>query len=80
MALDPTIVNLNKPVAQARAGSKSDDWRGGNLPTPNGNVQTKGAVPVKVHPVAQGNQGMNDSHTQPGKIKPVGNDAASKPE
>ena len=56
--------------------SKSDPWRGGPIATPNGAVATKGAVPVKQAKELPGNQGAHNSHTKPGKIKPVGSDKA----
>ena len=53
--------------------SKSDPWRPGPLQAvPNGSVPTKGAVPVAEAKELPGNQGANNSHTKPGKIKPVG--------
>lgn len=52
--------------------SKSDPWRGGKVASPNGKVETKGAVPVKMAKELPGDQGTMNAHTKPGKIKPVG--------
>lgn len=41
----------------------------------NGRVVTKGAVPVKTAKNLPGNQGAHNSHTQRGKVKPVGSTA-----
>ena len=79
MPLDPTVVRLNKGNPPAAGGDTSDTWRSGAVATPNGRVPTKGAVPVKQAKELPGNQGANNSHTKPGKIKPVGSrEALSK--
>ena len=72
MLVDPTVVRLGKPEKPPAGGDTSDAWRGGAVATPNGAVATKGAVPVKQAKELPGNQGANNSHTKPGKIKPVG--------
>lgn len=53
-------------------GDKSDAWRGGAIKTPNGKVQTKGAVSAKDPGQAMGNQGTKNSHTRPEAIKSNG--------
>lgn len=53
-------------------GDKSDAWRGGPIKTPNGKVQTKGAVQAKDPGQAPGNQGSKNSHTRPAAIKSNG--------
>jgi hypothetical protein len=70
--------NLSGKVAVQAGGDTSDPWRGGAVATPNGKVQTKGAVAVKQAKEAPGNQGAKNAHTKPGKIKPVGSDTGMR--
>lgn len=58
--------------------SKTDEWRGGAIATPNAAVATKGAVPVKVAKNLPGNQVTKNAHTKPSAIKPNGTPAQTR--
>ena len=76
MQLDPTVVRLGR--AANHVATQGINGVTGNAPVSTYHPVVKhGVGPITKHPIRQGDQGFkNAPHTQPGKIKPNGSDAA----